>query len=79
MNKLITIIIILFGTVGIAPAAGHEASYNWTGAYVGLNLGSIWTKSHLTANQDNFITNTGTYNQNINSTNVTIPASSSVT
>lgn len=70
MNKLITIIIILFGTVGIAPAAGHEVAYNWTGAYGGLNLGSIWTNSHLTANQDNFITNTGTYNQNINSTNV---------
>ena len=69
MNKLISSIIILLGTASIATAAGHEASYNWTGAYAGLNLGAIWTGSHLTANHENLL-NTTTYSQNINSTNV---------
>jgi len=69
MNKLISGIILL-GTVGIATAAGNETPYHWTGAYAGLNLGSIWTGSHLTANQNNFIPDSGTYSQNINSTNV---------
>jgi outer membrane immunogenic protein len=69
MNKLISGIILL-GTVGIATAAGHETAYNWTGAYAGLNLGSIWTNSHLTANHEFFISDTGTYSQNLNSTNV---------
>ena len=69
MNKFISGIILL-GTVGIATAAGHETPYHWTGAYAGLNLGSIWTGSQLTANHEFFISDTGTYSQNLNSTNV---------
>lgn len=69
MNKLISSIIIFLGASSIATAAGHD-QYNWTGAYAGLNLGAIWTGSHLTANQDNFISDTGTYSQNLNSINV---------
>jgi len=70
MNRLISSIIIFLGASSMAMAAGHDR-YNWTGAYAGLNLGSIWTGSHLTANQDNFIFSTpGTYNQNLNSTDV---------
>ena len=69
MNKFISIIILL-GTGNIAAATEQQAFYNWTGAYAGLNLGAVWTDSHLTANQDNFISDSLTYNQNINSTNV---------
>ncbi|MEI6334276.1 MAG: outer membrane protein [Methylococcaceae bacterium] len=69
MNKLLSSIIILLGTANIATATGHD-QYNWAGVYAGLNLGSIWTNSHLTANHEFFISETATYSQNLNSTNV---------
>jgi outer membrane immunogenic protein len=69
MNKVIPSIILLLGTAGTAVATEQETPYNWTGAYAGINLGTIWTGSHLTANQNNFVSESGTYSQNVDSTN----------
>ncbi len=70
MKKLCHSIIVLLATSNIATAAEHAAPYNWTGAYAGINLGSIWTESNLTANQENFVSESGTYQQKMNSTDV---------
>jgi len=45
-------------------------TYNWTGAYGGVNLGAVWTGSQLTANNINFLTDSGTYSQAMNSASV---------
>lgn len=47
-----------------------EKTYDWTGAYAGVNLGSIWTGSDLTASHINLISDSGTYSQSMNSTAV---------
>ncbi len=70
MQKLCHSIIVLLATSNIATATEQTTSYNWTGAYAGVNLGSIWTEANLTANQDNFVSESGTYNQKLNSTDV---------
>jgi len=46
------------------------SNYNWTGAYIGANLGVIWTDSQLKAQQLNLSGLTDTYSQNMSITNV---------
>ena len=46
-------------------------SYNWAGAYAGVNLGSIWGYSQLKANDLNFLNDSyGYYRQTMRSTSV---------
>ena len=47
-----------------------EKTYDWTGAYAGVNLGAIWTDSDLTASNINLIPDSGTYSQSLTSTAV---------
>ena len=47
-----------------------EKTYDWTGAYAGVNLGSIWTDSDLTASHINLLPDSGTYSQSVTSTAV---------
>jgi outer membrane immunogenic protein len=53
---------------GISMA--EEATYSWTGAYAGANLGVIWTDSQLSANQANLVSTSGSYNENLDATDV---------
>ena len=48
----------------------EEATYTWTGAYAGANLGVIWTDSQLSANQANLVSTSGSYNENLDATDV---------
>lgn len=45
-------------------------SYDWSGIYAGINLGAIWTGSHLNANNISLLPDDGTYSKNISSTDV---------
>ena len=69
MSKLISIVILL-STATLAVAAKPEPSYNWTGPYAGVNLGTIWTQSQFNANNDLFYSDTGIYSKNLDSTDV---------
>ena len=77
--------LLLASLVGLTPVASNSAlaeiasssamateqtTYDWTGAYVGVNLGSVWTGSKLTANHSNFLSETSTYSEQLNSTAV---------
>lgn len=61
--------------VAVAPIQADEPSatggnYDWTGAYAGANLGVIWTGSHLSGNNENFIPPNGSYSHNLDATDV---------
>lgn len=51
-------------------ALANSESYNWTGIYVGANLGSIWTESDMKANHRNFIAISSKYSHSMDSTDV---------
>jgi outer membrane immunogenic protein len=59
---------VVAGTVMAGPEAESTpvslARYDWSGAYVGANLGVIWSGSELNANHTNFISDTGSYHHN---------------
>ena len=38
-----------------------QTPYNWTGAYAGVNLGSVWSSTQLSANNISFISEDGSY------------------
>jgi outer membrane immunogenic protein len=42
-------------------SAHAQTPYNWTGAYAGVNLGSVWSSSKLNANNISFLPDDGTY------------------
>jgi hypothetical protein len=50
-------------TASSAIMASVQTTYDWKGAYVGVNLGSVWTGSKLTANHSNFLSETSTYSE----------------
>ena len=74
MQKLSLSLLLL----GMAANAGSETQntsvggnrYDWGGAYVGANLGVVWSGSELAANHVNFISDTGTYHNSTNQADV---------
>jgi outer membrane immunogenic protein len=61
-NKRLWILLCLAAFVNSAHA---QTPYNWTGAYAGVNLGSVWSSTQLNANNISFLPEDGTY-QNAN-------------
>ena len=57
-NKRLWLILSLTVFVSTAHA---QTPYNWTGAYAGVNLGSVWSSTQLSANNISFLTEDGTY------------------
>ena len=55
---------------GRSSTTATKSTYDWTGVYAGVNLGAVWSGSHLNANQANLASSTGSYSQNMNSTAV---------
>ena len=55
---------------GPSSTTTTKSTYDWTGVYAGVNLGAVWSGSHLNANQANLVPSTGSYSQNMNSTAV---------
>lgn len=53
------------GTVPAVAGTATRPLYNWTGAYIGANLGVLWQGSHLTAYHPNFLSPTGYYSGNV--------------
>ncbi|MEI6270080.1 MAG: outer membrane protein [Methylococcaceae bacterium] len=61
---------LLLATSSAVMATEPGSTYDWTGAYVGVNLGSAWTGSELTANHSQFLSDSQTYSEQLNSTAV---------
>ncbi len=61
---------LLLATSSAVMATESGSTYDWTGAYVGVNLGSAWTGSELTANHTQFLPDSQTYSEQLNSTAV---------
>ena len=51
-------------------AVSDERPYDWTGGYVGANLGVAWSASALNANHANFVGASDRYATSLNSTDV---------
>ncbi len=69
INK--SMICLLLATSSAVMATEPTSTYDWTGAYAGVNLGSAWTGSKLTAaNEGAFLSDTKSYNEQLNSTAV---------
>jgi outer membrane immunogenic protein len=63
--------LLLSSSLVMASAVVAETSdYDWTGAYAGANLGVIWTGSHLTSSQPNYLSGTDGYSKNLDATDV---------
>jgi outer membrane immunogenic protein len=63
MRKCIARLVLVLPALS-APVFAADA-YDWTGAYVGANLGAIWAGSNLTANNINFVSTNGSYSHNL--------------
>ena len=57
-NKRLWVMLCLAAFVNSAHA---QTLYNWTGAYAGVNLGSVWSSSKLDANNISFLPEDGSY------------------
>jgi len=69
--KLLVGMIAFSATLTLSnQALANSENYSWTGAYVGANLGSIWSESDMTANHRNFIAITSKYSRSLDSTDV---------
>jgi outer membrane immunogenic protein len=53
-----------------AGALADEASYSWTGAYGGANLGVIWSGSQLKASHPSLLNSTSSYDTELDSADV---------
>jgi opacity protein-like surface antigen len=52
--------------MGVALSVhAEETTYQWTGAYAGVNLGSDWSGSQFAANNVSFLPDSGTYKSSI--------------
>ena len=64
---------LLLATSSAVMASEPGSTYDWTGAYAGVNLGSAWTGSKLTADNNQFIqflNEDKPYSEQLNSTAV---------
>ena len=76
LNLLALALLVCFSLVASPATADesiesvHDSKYDWTGAYVGVNLGAIWSGSQFTANNVSFLPDSGSYSASITSADV---------
>lgn len=62
--------VLLCAGASLSVNANDSTDYDWSGAYAGVNLGAIWTDSHLNAYHGGLLPDSSSYSENLSTTDV---------